>query len=100
MSQLKDILEKEKERNTLDFVRYLTNNIVMLNPVENCRMKGQKSDWRGLPNDKSLFHSPEGCGLPIGNLTSQLFSNVYLNLLDQFMKRELHCKHYRKGFVW
>ena len=86
--------EKWNEVMDIDFVRYLTNNIVMLNPVENCRMKGQKSDWRGLPNDKSLFHSPEGCGLPIGNLTSQLFSNVYLNLLDQFMKRELHCKHY------
>ena len=32
--------------------------------------------------------------MPIGNLTSQLFSNVYLNQFDQFMKRELHCKHY------
>ena len=29
-----------------------------------------------------------------GNLTSQLFSNVYLNVLDQYMKRELKCKHY------
>jgi len=33
-------------------------------------------------------------GLPIGNLTSQLFANVYLNELDQFMKHELHEKHY------
>ena len=32
--------------------------------------------------------------MPIGNLTSQLFSNVYLNEFDQFMKRELKCKHY------
>lgn len=32
--------------------------------------------------------------MPIGNLTSQLFSNVYLNVLDQFMKRELKCRHY------
>ena len=30
----------------------------------------------------------------IGNLTSQLFSNVYLNELDQYMKRTLHCRHY------
>ena len=57
-------------------------------------MKGKKSDWDGLNFDKSMFHSPEGCGLPIGNLTSQLFNNVYLNVLDQFMKRELKCKHY------
>jgi retron-type reverse transcriptase len=86
--------EKWQEVMDLDFIRYLTEAIVMLDPAVCCRMKGQKSDWDGLPFDKSLFHSPKGCGLPIGNLTSQLFSNVYLNVLDQFMKRELHCRHY------
>ncbi|MDP3696524.1 MAG: reverse transcriptase/maturase family protein [Candidatus Taylorbacteria bacterium] len=38
--------------------------------------------------------SDEPKGLPIGNLTSQLFANVYLNELDQFMKHGLHEKHY------
>ena len=33
-------------------------------------------------------------GLPIGNLTSQFWANVYLNPLDQFIKRELKCKGY------
>lgn len=33
-------------------------------------------------------------GLPIGNLTSQYWANVYLNELDQFVKRELHCRAY------
>jgi RNA-directed DNA polymerase len=33
-------------------------------------------------------------GLPIGNLTSQFWANVYLNELDQFVKRELHCRAY------
>ena len=33
-------------------------------------------------------------GLPIGNLTSQFWGNVYLNPLDQFIKRELKCKGY------
>ncbi len=78
----------------VDFIKYLTKSIVMLDPAENCLMKDRQSDWEGLPKDKSLFNSPEGCGLPIGNLTSQLFSNVYLNVLDQYMKRELKCKHY------
>jgi len=32
--------------------------------------------------------------LPIGNLTSQFFSNVYLNRLDQFVKHKLKCKYY------
>ncbi len=33
-------------------------------------------------------------GLPIGNLTSQFWANVYLNSLDQFIKRRLRCKGY------
>lgn len=33
-------------------------------------------------------------GIPIGNLTSQLFANIYLNELDHFIKRELHEKYY------
>lgn len=35
-----------------------------------------------------------GCGVPLGNLTSQLFSNVYLDSLDQFVKRTLRVKYY------
>ncbi len=33
-------------------------------------------------------------GIPIGNLTSQLFANIYLNELDQFIKHKLHKKYY------
>lgn len=33
-------------------------------------------------------------GLPIGNLTSQFWANVYLNELDQFVKRRLRCPAY------
>lgn len=78
----------------IDFLQYLTEKIVMIDSTLNCHIKGSLYEWKDLPNDKSLFHSPKGCGLPIGNLTSQLFSNVYLNELDQYMKRELHCHHY------
>lgn len=36
----------------------------------------------------------EGRGMPLGNLTSQFFANVYLNELDQFVKHELKAKYY------
>ncbi|HNU90190.1 MAG TPA: reverse transcriptase/maturase family protein [bacterium] len=36
----------------------------------------------------------KGRGLPIGNLTSQLFANIYLNRFDHFIKRELGPKLY------
>jgi len=35
-----------------------------------------------------------GVGLPLGNLTSQLFVNIYMNEFDQFVKRKLKAKYY------
>ncbi len=35
-----------------------------------------------------------GKGLPLGNITSQLFANIYMNELDQFVKQELRVKYY------
>ncbi|MBQ4299655.1 MAG: RNA-directed DNA polymerase [Bacteroidales bacterium] len=77
----------ELYRNRLDFplVKYLLEVIVLDDPTLNCRRRGSPADWDGLPESKSLFHSPPGCGLPIGNLTSQLFSNVYMDLFDKYM---------------
>ncbi len=40
------------------------------------------------------FEKGPGTGLPLGNVTSQLFANVYLNELDQFAKRELKARYY------
>lgn len=37
---------------------------------------------------------PDGVGIPVGNLTSQLFANVYLNILDQYIKHELGVRYY------
>lgn len=36
----------------------------------------------------------KGKGMPLGNLTSQFFANVYLNELDQFVKHKLRAKYY------
>ena len=78
----------------VDFLCWLTEKIVMIDPKKSCKIVGKPEEWQGLDYNKSLFHTPDGCGLPIGNLTSQLLSNVYLNEFDQYMKRDLHCKHY------
>lgn len=78
----------------IDFCLWLASEIILLDPIKNCVIIGKESDWDPLPDRKSLFKSPDGKGLPIGNLTSQLFSNVYLNLLDQYCKRVLGCKRY------
>lgn len=77
-----------------EFVIYLLDVIVNANPMDDCITLGDKNDWTLLPKDKSMMYTHEDCGLPIGNLSSQLFSNVYMNEFDQFVKRKLKCKHY------
>ena len=53
------------------------------------------SDWKILVLLKKIINSTLGeKGIPIGNLTSQLFANIYLNELDQFVKHHLCCSYY------
>ena len=73
---------------------YLLKKTIFCDVVKDCIVKGNLSDWNTLPPSKSLFHTEPGCGIPIGNLTSQLFSNIYLNDFDHYMKRTLGLKHY------
>ena len=43
----------------------------------------------------SSFHSTDqGVGLPLGNLTSQLLVNIYMNRFDHFVKHKLKAKYY------
>src|SRR3989338_5515458 len=41
----------------------------------------------------SLHHSIK-TGIPIGNLTSQFFANIYLNGFDHFIKEQIRCHYY------
>lgn len=68
---------------------------------------------RNVNNDDTLwllgeiidsFHTKNkgGAGLPLGNLTSQLLVNIYMNEFDHFLKRKLkirYCVRYADDFV-
>lgn len=54
---------------------------------------GNEYDMVYFPGD-DLLAALRPRGLPIGNLTSQFWANVYLNPVDHFIKRELGCKGY------
>lgn len=73
---------------------YLLQQTIYTNVANNCRIKGSRNNWQGLPPSKSLFNKSNGFGLPIGNLTSQIFGNIYLNDLDHFVKNTLKIKYY------
>jgi hypothetical protein len=85
---------QKSDRVDMDFLWWILDIVIWNDPKKSCIIKGQLSDWKGLPSSKSLFHTPGDCGLPIGNLTSQLFSNVYLYDFDDFVKNELGAEYY------
>lgn len=57
------------------------------------RVLEQEYEMVWFPGD-DLFAALRPRGLPIGNLTSQFWSNCYMNPLDQFIQRELRCPAY------
>lgn len=75
-------------------LKYLWREIIYDEPTLGVRIRGRRKDWDELPVDKSLFYQPHGRGIVIGNLTSQLLSNIYLDMLDRFVVYELGYKNY------
>lgn len=91
---IKPINQKKAIIKDYELVKYLLTKIIYNDPTKNCIVRGKEKDWNGLPASKSLFCSEENKGLPIGNLTSQLFGNIYLNEFDHFVKNKLGIKYY------
>lgn len=79
---------------SLEFLLWLTDLITLRDPLKGSRRIGREEDWARVPKTKQLSYSPQGVGLVIGDLTSQLSSNVYQNGNDHYIKRKLHVKHY------
>jgi hypothetical protein len=73
---------------------WLAKTVIDHDCTRDFRLNGDPALLSRIPPHKSLLHAPPGKGLPIGNLTSQFFANVYLDDLDQFVKRRLRIRHY------
>jgi len=76
------------------WVMWLADTILFHDPRENVRIKGTPKLLSLIPPHKSLFNQPSHLGLPIGNLSSQFFANVYMNPLDQCVKHRIGARHY------
>lgn len=84
--KLKVFIEERYNADDKDIVLYLTEKIVFNEPQNNCIVKGDKELLSQLPANKSLFTCGKNKGLPIGNLTSQIFANFYLHEFDVAMQ--------------
>ncbi|MEG1990046.1 MAG: reverse transcriptase/maturase family protein [Clostridia bacterium] len=49
---------------------------------------------KSILNSSSMYDEVEGVSIPIGNYSSQMFANIYLNEVDQFVKHKLGCRYY------
>jgi len=72
----------------------LADLILFHDPRQNFELRGNAEKINQVPSHKRLTNQPSHSGLPIGNLSSQFFANVYLNELDQFIKHRIGAKHY------
>ncbi len=77
-----------------NWLSWLCKVILFHDPRTNYEYQGDPDRLGLVPNHKRLTSQMDGFGLPIGNLSSQFFANVYLNELDQFAKRQLGARHY------
>ena len=57
------------------------------------KIKDEDTLWL-LERIITSFETEKEKGIPLGNLTSQVFANIYLNKLDQFFKHKLKVKYY------
>lgn len=73
---------------------HLAQKIIFHDPTNNPCFTGNAHLLPTIPRHKSLFYQEKDMGLPLGNYTSQFFSALYLNELDQFVKHQLKIKYY------
>ncbi|MFO9238214.1 reverse transcriptase/maturase family protein [Legionella pneumophila serogroup 1] len=91
---LRCFIERHYNQSDKKLILEVARKIVENEPTSNCFIKGKRRDWQDFPKDKSLFYSRPRCGLPIGNLTSQVFANFYLNSFDHYIKHDLGVRFY------
>ncbi|MES2787655.1 MAG: RNA-directed DNA polymerase [Pseudomonadota bacterium] len=88
------VLEQLAARVTEPWWMALAETILMHDPREDYELRGAPQLLDRVPVHKRLANQPAALGLPIGNLSSQFFANVYLDALDQHAKHQLRARHY------
>lgn len=78
-----------------DIKKYFENvDLNILQSIIRRKVKDEKVLWLIKIILSNYLSHKIGKGMPLGNLTSQFFANVYLNELDQFVKHKLNVKYY------
>lgn len=92
-NRLLEILDRNI-REDEEWIRALVHKIVLHDPRSHVVLRSSRELFEQVPIHKSFMHAKGDRGLPIGNLVSQFFANIYMNELDQFVKHRLKVRHY------
>jgi RNA-directed DNA polymerase len=74
--------------------RELLRAVLFHDPRQDVEVRGSRARLALVPPHKRLMNAPADTGLPIGNLLSQFCANVFMDVLDQFIKHQLKCRYY------
>ncbi|MDD4408095.1 MAG: RNA-directed DNA polymerase, partial [Bacilli bacterium] len=99
--------KKIKDKNVLNIVKdiidntnqdYINENIIIIKgkeirKINNLNISDKEKDKKILEINKIPLYT-NGCGVPIGNMTSQILAVLYLNEVDHYIKEELKIKKY------
>lgn len=89
------MLKRRMDRHKLPLaVRQATHALLRRSTAGRVIYRCTAAERAAVPDHKRLENAAPGCGIPIGNLSSQFFANVYLDALDQFVKHELKAPRY------
>lgn len=90
------LLKRRMVRAQLPEIARRATHALITFPIERTgvRWACRPEERAAVPAHKRLENAAPGCGLAIGNLSSQFFANVYLDRLDQFVKHTLKAPRY------
>lgn len=75
-------------------LKHLCHALLNQKPQRGMYLRATPAQLQQVPPHKRLENARPGCGIAVGNLSSQFFANVYLNELDQYIKHNLKARCY------
>ena len=78
----------------LEILLYAVKTTIYHQPAKDCIFNTDVRLWKNLGANKSLLRNPANKGMPIGNLTTQLFANFYMSFFDACVQKVFEGQNY------
>lgn len=79
-----------------EFLKYIIETSLLADPMEGCKRIGSAKLLESVPKQKRMEYAKDGCGIILGDVKSQMFSNLYLNEFDHTAKRVQKIRYYSR----